>query len=106
MPYRHTSNSSPQGRLVLVLEERLHPQTRLKLHSLLHTLSQHTEPTFVAGLARATFRAAVKASEGHLFYNAADSALSLPETISLMPWKEVWVVNNGQVWCTAKQHAA
>ena len=102
--------ATPVGRLVIVLERDLHPASRTSLHALLCTLSKLPEPTFVASLARPAFVGAVKADTDGLFYNATDIGMGLPETLGLMPWREVWLVNRGKVWCSRRcrplQHAA
>lgn len=89
----------PLGRLVLIMERELHPKSRDKLKHLLHMLARQPEPTFVASLAQPSLLGALRLDDGHVFYNFDSHAKDLPQTLGYLPWREVWVVNNGRLWC-------
>lgn len=93
------TTQTPTGRLVLVAEKTLSRASLLALRQLLETLLKTPDVTMVAGLSRAS---AVKACcEGrHVFYNITDP-LNAEEACRLMPWREIWVVAAGRVWCAS-----
>jgi hypothetical protein len=89
--------SPPCGRLVLVLETHLAPASYEVLHEKLKVWHLSPEPTFLASLATPSRVAALRADRARIFYNTADD-LTLDETLSLLPWREVWLLNNGKFW--------
>jgi hypothetical protein len=80
------------------MERDLQPKSRPRLHGLLRQMARLPEPTFVASLAQPAFLGALKLDEQGVFYNADGKAQDLPQTLNLLPWREVWVVCEGNVW--------
>lgn len=89
------------GRLVVVAEKRLSAASRGALKGLLQQLVCEPEVTFVAGIGRSACLAA-GAEGGRIFYNTAEH-MPLCEVMGLIPWREVWLVAGGRVWCTHTQ---
>jgi hypothetical protein len=88
----------PNGRLVLILERELHPRSRSKLYSLLQRMARQPEPTFIASLAQPAFMGAIRLDERGQFYNTDMRGHNLVETFQLMPWREIWMLRNGELW--------
>ncbi len=89
------------GRLVIILEPELHPLSRGALRAQLaqwynrHRLNP--EPTFLASLAKPSRVAALQADDYKLIYSTLDD-LNWEETMTLLPWREVWLLAHGQFW--------
>ena len=83
------------GRLVLVFERQLSEPTRLALRDLLGRLWESGDVTWVSGLNRASMLEAGSEGDG-LFYNR--DFVSPEQAVTLMPWREVWLVAAGQTW--------
>lgn len=86
----------PTGRLILVAETTLSPDSLAVLRQLLQTLLATPDVTMVTGLTRAS---AVKAriAGKHVFYNMTDH-ISPEDACAMMPWREIWVVSGGRIW--------
>ncbi len=89
--------SEPLGRLVLILEPELNPQSRELLRQRLQGWHGTRVPTFVAALGQPSRLAAVQADEGRVFFNLRDD-LGLQETLHLLPWQEIWLLAAGRLW--------
>lgn len=83
------------GRLVLVVERQLTAASRKALRDLLGTMWAEDEVTWVSGLSRASMLEAGSVGD-NIFYNR--DYLRPEEAVSLMPWREVWLVAGGRVW--------
>ena len=84
------------GRLVLVVERELSEASRGRLRDMLGTVWEGGgDVTWVSGLSRASVMAA-GAETDHVFYNRG--FLPPEDAVSLMPWREVWLVAGGKVW--------
>ena len=90
--------SLPNGRLVLILERELHPQSKKALFNLLQRMARQPEPTFVASLAQPAFLGAIRLDEDSQFYNADMRNHNLAETLEALPWREIWMLRAGKLW--------
>lgn len=88
----------PNGRLILILECELHPQSKKTLYTLLKRMARQPEPTFVASLAQPSFLGAIRLDEGCQFYNADMRDHNLVETFETLPWREIWMLRGGKLW--------
>jgi hypothetical protein len=84
------------GRLVVIAEQELSPQSRQALKQLMGSWLAEREVTFVAGLGKAAALAA-GSEGGRVFYNRAEH-VPLCQMAGLVPWREVWLVAGGRVW--------
>jgi hypothetical protein len=96
----------PVGRLVAVLDATPHP---LSLKAFSRAARQWLNadlglatPTLLAG-DHAESLAAFAARWPRLFYNAAEPA-PLHALFGLLPWAEVWLVQQGQIWALTEGH--
>ena len=85
---------APIGRLVLVMERQLTEASRGTLRNLLAHWWHNDEVTWVSGLSRASMFDSCD-TDG-IFYNR--DFVSPEQAVSLMPWREVWLVAGGRVW--------
>lgn len=96
----------PVGRLVAVLDATPHP---LSLKALARAARQWIDPTLALSTPTLltannpeTFTAFAQRWP-RLFYNASEPA-PLSHLLGLLPWAEVWLVQEGQIWALTEGH--
>lgn len=100
----------PVGRLVAVLDATPNPLSlkafaRAARHWIPPPSARESglsSPTLLAGNTAEALAAFAKRWP-RLFYNAAEPA-PLHALMGLLPWEEVWLVQEGQVWAMTKGH--
>ena len=88
------------GRLVLVVDTILSDESRGAIRRLLHDIPYKNDVTMVAGMHRASVLAAAREGKG-IVYNMKDP-LTPEDACKMLPWREVWLVAAGHVWCLAQ----
>lgn len=84
------------GRLIVVLDESMNPASIAAFGRLAERWPSRPPLTVVAG-ARAKVVKAFGQRWNNLFYNP-NEYIPLSRLMGMLPWDEIWIVRNGQVW--------